>query len=113
MTFSCSANTELYRSLFIRCKDTLNKVSLSFQDDSIDSLVLLNELKGSYSMKFLKLNFSAITPETLDVIASMPNLSILTGLRLRTEVEPYQLTEVLEGLRKLKKLKIDCSEQYI
>ena len=49
--------------------------------------------------------------ETLEIIASMPNLSIITGLKLRTaDVAPFRFTEVLHNLKHLKKLKVDCSE---
>jgi hypothetical protein len=98
LNFPCNSNTDLYKDLIMKCP-RLQGLSLSLQDDSLDHLVLLREMRGSKQLKFLKLNYFSINSETLDIICSFPNLLKLTGLKLSdskgTEASPDDLARLI------------------
>jgi hypothetical protein len=73
LNFPCSSNSELYRDLVTKCPN-LNGLSLSIQEESLDHLSLLREIRGSNKIRFLKFNYCSITSETIEIIGSFPNL---------------------------------------
>lgn len=82
LAFPCKANTDLYRRLLAKSLPTLRKLSVSLQDETHYLELLLRTLETSQTLQVLKLNYTDINVEIIDSICTMPNLTVITGLKI-------------------------------